>query len=100
MKLFGLYGALVTAVLLPATQANWCQLYDDGRCMNSDNGVTNFDCANHNIFGSGGGFIKCHRTTGNSRIYLLSNYIVTRSASLSYGTSLATNSFAYVYERV
>ncbi|KAI1097316.1 hypothetical protein F4804DRAFT_347286 [Jackrogersella minutella] len=72
MKFFGVIGTLVAACLLPATQATWCQLFYDGGCSNSANGKINFDCANPNIFGSGGGFIKCHSTKGNKQTCLVS----------------------------
>ncbi|KAK8016965.1 hypothetical protein PG993_015154 [Apiospora rasikravindrae] len=62
MKSFTLLSTLLAALgLLPAaTQATWCQFYYDDACKNNANGDTSFDCGNNHVFGSGGGFVKCH----------------------------------------
>ncbi|KAK7961731.1 uncharacterized protein PG986_002556 [Apiospora aurea] len=62
MKSSALLSTLLTALgLLPAaTQATWCQFYYDSACKNNANGGTSFNCGNNNVFGSGGGFVKCH----------------------------------------
>ncbi|KAI0853096.1 hypothetical protein F5Y00DRAFT_257748 [Daldinia vernicosa] len=71
MKSFGLFSIIVASALLPATQATWCQFFYDSGCSNSANGDTNFDCANHNVFGSGGGYAKCHGTKGSKQSCLI-----------------------------
>ncbi|KAK8075704.1 hypothetical protein PG997_010367 [Apiospora hydei] len=62
MKSSALLSTLLTALgLLPAAaQATWCQFYYDSACKNNANGGTSFNCGNNNVFGSGGGFVKCH----------------------------------------
>ena len=56
-----------TAVIVPMAQATWCNFYYDSACTNDANGGTSFDCANDNVFGSGGGYIKCHSTPANKQ---------------------------------
>jgi len=56
-----------TALIVPIAQATWCNFYYDSACTNDANGGTSFDCANNNVFGSGGGYIKCHGTSGNKQ---------------------------------
>ena len=56
-----------TAIIVPVAQASWCNFYYDSACTQDANGGTSFDCANNNVFGSGGGYIKCHSTPGNSQ---------------------------------
>ncbi|KAK8016962.1 hypothetical protein PG993_015151 [Apiospora rasikravindrae] len=60
MKPTSVLSTLLTAVLLPATtHATWCQFYYDSNCTEDANNI-NFDCNNMNVFGSGGGYVKCH----------------------------------------
>ncbi|KAI0880465.1 uncharacterized protein GGS22DRAFT_174943 [Annulohypoxylon maeteangense] len=73
MKFSGLIGTLMTAFLLPATQATWCQLYYDDKCEKDANNIS-FNCADNGIIGSGGGFIKCHSTSHNSKPCLAHRY--------------------------
>ncbi|KAI2468151.1 hypothetical protein F4781DRAFT_432698 [Annulohypoxylon bovei var. microspora] len=71
MKSSSLFGTLATAILLPATQATWCQFFYDSACTQKANGDVNFDCANHNVLGSGGGFAQCHGTSHNKQQCLI-----------------------------
>lgn len=64
MRPSDLLGALATAVSLPGAHASWRQFNHDGACADGAHGGTGFDCANHDVFGSGGAFVKCHSTVG------------------------------------
>lgn len=66
MKLFDLFNTVVVAALLSVTQASWCNFYYDDTCTNDANGGVSFDCSNHGIIASGGGFVKCHSTFRNN----------------------------------
>lgn len=52
---------LALASFLPMIQATWCQFYYDSACKNAAN-AKSADCANMNLNGSGGGFVKCTGT--------------------------------------
>ncbi|KAI0894210.1 hypothetical protein F4806DRAFT_134870 [Annulohypoxylon nitens] len=83
MKFSGIFGTLVTVFWLPATQASWCQFYYDAKCTDDANPGVNFNCADHGIIGSGGGFIKCHSTSHNHQTCLAYRY---NDATYSSGT--------------